>query len=212
MHRFNFKSALLASIVATIVMTVWMIIFGMDVMRLIGQVAGMSGAMVYILGGLIHLGVGIFWGLIYAWLFEPWMKKLPGFLSGAIFSLLPFILGIFFLGTFLHVVHDIFAVKQVVSESTHEVAMNEEVNEAEMMTVGCPCPKPPKPCPGPDCPKDRAIGGGYGAPADSRGVQMPERSSAPAPSQGMPMWLWSLINHLIYGVVLGLIYRPRKSE
>ncbi|GAB4184436.1 MAG: hypothetical protein Tsb0015_00340 [Simkaniaceae bacterium] len=72
----------------------------------------MTGMAVYWVGGSIHLLVGIIYGIIYALIFEPLLHKLPGFLSGAIYSLLPFIIAITMFGTFIRVLQNIFGVEK----------------------------------------------------------------------------------------------------
>lgn len=110
--RFNFPSAILASIIATVIMTIVMLFFGLDFMKVLGKQVGMTGMAVYWVGGSIHLLVGIIYGIIYALIFEPLLHKLPGFLSGAIYSLLPFIIAIIMFGTFIRVLQNIFGVEK----------------------------------------------------------------------------------------------------
>lgn len=117
MKRFSFSSAILASILATLIMTVFMMYFGMDTMQSLGFMAGKTGAMAYVVGGFIHLLVGIIYGLIYALFFRPWMSKLPGFFAGALYSLFPFILAITLMGQFQAIIQSIFKSDKMLSEN-----------------------------------------------------------------------------------------------
>lgn len=116
MRRFHFWSAIFAGFVATVVMTIVMYFFGFDIMKMLGMIAGMQGTMIYIVGGLIHLIVGLVYAVIYALIFEPLFKGLPKFLSGAIYGLLPFILAMTLMGSFVNVVQTVFGVEKGTSK------------------------------------------------------------------------------------------------
>ncbi|NGX40102.1 MAG: Agglutinin receptor [Chlamydiae bacterium] len=308
--RFNFSSVLWASIFATVMMTIVMSLFGMNIILFLGKTAGMTGNMAYLVGGVIHFAVGIFYGLLYAWLFEPWLKRLPGFIAGALYSLLPFAIAMMFMAPMLNIVKTVFGVDtkpsamcapnpcmpnakphpckpkmtdpcapaQSAGPSTRRgprrypnrpYPYNPEQAGAITPDMGHPLPTDPKeqPAPTPDdlhpcmpnakphpCkpnmtgPCEPAQSAGpftrrgprrypprrpypceptqLGAvptdmkdsvPSDS---YMPDAQSHPCKPQAMDpcspkgsdrAWLISLINHLVYGVFLGWLYRPRKS-
>lgn len=252
MHRFNFKSAIFAGFIATVVMTVWMFVFKMDLMKTLGVAAGMKGNMVYIVGGIIHLCVGLFWGIIYAWLFEPWMKGLPGFLSGAFFSLVPFVIALFFIGSFFNLVRMAFGNEQ------KDMSMGMIGSFYEQQVAGgcatCPKAQPKESAKNKkNAPKVRGQktsgsscypcymddGCGPCAPDDMCAPCAPDANMSPDQNQqgtqgygagpmpnlksktycpgkkggmfGLALWLWSLINHLVYGITLGIVYRPHKQ-
>ncbi len=217
MKRFNFKSVIGASIIAAIVMTVFMWIFGMNIMKMLGMVAGYTGSMMYVIGGAIHLIVGIFWGFVYALFFEPWLKKLPGFLSGALFSLVPFIAAMLFMGTFVGTVQRVF---------------NANHPSANGMSYPCmPCAPcmPCRPCQPNGVPCAPCNPYGYSNTAHVDGTQYPDAcaQSGCGPlwnagkkgggcgphgaKGGMSMWLWGLFSHLVFGIVLGWTYKPRSE-
>lgn len=273
MHRFNFKSAIFAGFIATVVMTIWMFFFHTDLMRSLGLAAGMQGSMVYAIGGLIHLGVGLFWGIIYAWLFEPRMRKLPGFLSGALFSLVPFIIALFFIGSFFNLIRMVFGNEQ--REANMGMVNSYYVQEIAGGCATCPKAQPKAKKEAPKVRTQRTNGSscypcymdGECAPCGACMPCSPDATCTPcspetmcepcypddtctpcapstmsSPSQnrgpakgygsgampnlynksscvgkmcgkfGLPLWLWSLINHLVYGVTLGLIYRPHRQK
>jgi hypothetical protein len=141
MRRFSFGSAIVASILATIVMTAFMMYFGMNTMQNLGGLAGMTGSMAYVVGGFIHFLVGIIYGLIYALFFKPWMQKIPGFLSGSLYSLLPFVLAITFIGQFQAIIKSVFHVDNMVVQSCTPS------NCASTQIEGCPMPKACTPAP-----------------------------------------------------------------
>jgi hypothetical protein len=134
MRRFSFGSAIVASILATIVMTAFMMYFGMNTMQNLGSLAGMTGSMGYVVGGFIHFLVGIIYGLIYALFFKPWMQKIPGFLSGSLYSLLPFVLAITFMGQFQAIIKSVFHVDNMVTQTCTPS------NASSTQMGGCPCP------------------------------------------------------------------------
>lgn len=270
-------SAIVAGFIATVVMTIWMAFFGMNIMKLLGLTAGMEGGSVYLVGGLIHLIIGLFWGLVYALIFEPLLQKLPGFLSGALFSLIPFVLAMIFMGTFISTIKNVFKA-DVKHENPSAVSRRQASQAGQQLNPdgngACPnkdcvekkCPS--KTCPGrcPMCPKmapEDANGNGasdsglkktaYSDWGDSANdakcaakpySEKPNQDDYPCypckedykdalckpnsspcgymcsphtqnggiHSSSLPIWLWSLINHLVFGVVLGFIYKPHKKE
>lgn len=69
----DWGKALLAGLIATVVITVTMALFGQNIMKMLGgMIAPNAGAGTqYLLGGAIHLAVGLFYGFLYAWLLGP---------------------------------------------------------------------------------------------------------------------------------------------
>ena len=226
MRRFNFRSALIASILATIIMTAFMIYFNVDIMMKIGKMAGMKNAFtLYLFGGVIHLVVGIVFGLIYALIFEPMMKKLPGFLSGAIYSILPFLVAITMMGKFENMVRKVFnhpkksemmpytpvphqdkpaEVYQSTPTPPESKVKGEKETTPNAEKVKAPqSPEPTTP------PKQQNTSLVTAIDTSAYASDMDDSDSSTSESK-MPHWLWSFINHLIYGFFLGLIYSPRK--
>ena len=84
----NWGSAIVAGLVATVVITITLWLSGTNILMALGGMmlgAGASTTSQYILGGLIHLAVGIFYGIVYAALVAPvtgWNT-----LKGAVFGL-----------------------------------------------------------------------------------------------------------------------------
>ncbi|NGX47080.1 MAG: hypothetical protein K1000chlam3_00449 [Chlamydiae bacterium] len=185
--RFNFSSAIWASILATIIMTIVMYFLDMNIMVALGMAAGMEGTTILVVGGLIHLCVGIVYGLIYALIFEPILKRLPGFLAGAFYSLLAFFIALFFMGPFLQSIGKFFGAEKKI----------------HAMCAPCmPAAKPkstmsPSPC----------------HPCMSKATPKPLHNPCnPCGGRGGMAILWSLVSHLVYGIVLGWAYRPRIKK
>ncbi len=170
MGRFNFGSAIFAGIVATIAMTIVMYFLGTNIMLAIGSIAGFEGGGAYVIGGIVHFIIGIFWACVYGFIFEPMMKRLPGFLSGGIFSILPFVLSLFLMGVFIMTIKGIFTTDR-------------------------------------DLDKQNAQDSSY-----SYGGSECDPYSQCTPAQDGGGWFISLVNHLAYGVVLGLVYRPKAYK
>lgn len=192
MRRFNFGSAIWASIVGTVAMTVTMWFFGVNLMYMLGMTAGKTGTSAYIFGGIIHFAVGIFYGLVYALIFEPIFRRMNGFFAGALYSLLPFFIALFFMGTFTQMIKTTFGNKP----AKCAVVMNKNGNEMEMQQKN----------------------GNYNRDGSYRNSDHPMPAAKPKSEMKYPChpcqagksgWLASFIGHLIYGIFLGWAYRPR---
>ncbi|MCB1109135.1 MAG: hypothetical protein KDK44_05700, partial [Chlamydiia bacterium] len=105
MKRFNFKSAIIAGFIATVVMTIFMAFFDMNIVKVLGMAMGKTGVMAYIFGGVIHLIVGLIYGLIYGLIIQPIFSKLPGFLSGSIYGVIIFIIALIFSPLLMKTLH-----------------------------------------------------------------------------------------------------------
>ena len=192
------KAGFLATVIMTVVMYALPLIGipPMDIMAALGSVFPFKFSP-YILGSLVHLGNGIVLALIYAAFFYPWLPG-PGWLRGAIFSLLPWLFAITLLGPSLQLASQIFGTAS--SGATNPCA------------VSNPCaPKAKNPC----------------APANPCATKAPANPCAPqaanpcaaaaanpcAPGAtakgGLPPQVLSLVVHLIYGGIVGALYRPR---
>jgi hypothetical protein len=81
--------ALLAGLVATVIITISMGLFGMNIMKSLGSMMlgpASSVSTQYVVGGLIHLMVGVGYGLLYAALVAP-VRRWPAILKGVVFGL-----------------------------------------------------------------------------------------------------------------------------
>ncbi len=286
-------------------MTIVMFFFGVDFTKQLGSLLGMEDSSAYFIGGSIHLLVGIIYGFLYGLIFEPLLHKLPGFLSGALYSLLPFVISMVFFGTFINILQDIFNVETAEgtkasykavcgwSEDTknsdteqsptgksqplldvdpdsenngqdqfeqkldEENQSNDQLhgdddNQPAYSTTGCGCNggdysknHRQKNTPQNQSPQElkekkqwqnrsqedvenQAIpedlqGSSQGAAAKnhstsstSQNVKKDQSTSHASKKQRNDAknhdWVWSLVSHLVYGVVLGIVYRPRKSS
>ncbi len=199
MKSLKFGRALLAGSLATAAMTLlmygWPLVGlpSMDIMAALGGVFPFDLSP-YIMGSLIHLGMGISLALIYAMFFDPWLPG-PGWLRGAMFSFIPWLFAITLLGPSLQIASDLFKGEETVAANA-SVSNPCAVQPANPCSVNQlksnPCaPKVSNPC---------------GASANPCAVTNPgggNTSSAGPSPQAM-----SLIVHLLYGAVLGAAYRP----
>jgi len=199
MKSLKFGRALLAGSLATAAMTLlmygWPLVGlpSMDIMAALGGVFPFDLSP-YIMGSLIHLGMGISLALIYAMFFDPWLPG-PGWLRGAMFSFIPWLFAITLLGPSLQIASDLFKGEETVAANA---------------SVSNPCAvRPANPCSvnqlksNPCAPK---VSNPCGANANPCAVANPgggNTSSAGPSPQAM-----SLIVHLLYGAVLGAAYRP----
>ncbi len=87
--RVDWGRALLAGLVATVIITISMGLFGMNIMKSLGSMMlgpGSSASTQYVVGGLMHLMVGVGYGLVYAALVAP-VRRWPALLKGLVFGL-----------------------------------------------------------------------------------------------------------------------------
>ena len=210
-RQVNVASVLMAGIAGNVVMTIIMYSLpplmglpSMDIMAALGSVFPFRISP-YILGFLVHFGIGIGLAFIYAAFFFGWLPG-PHWLRGALYSLLPWLFAITLLGPSLQLASQIFG-----------TASSPAANPC---AVSNPCaPKAKNPCaPANPCAAK--------APANPCATKNPCVTKAPAanpcapqaanpcaPSAasngGIPPQVLSLVVHLIYGGVLGAFYRPR---
>lgn len=83
--------AVMAGVVATVLITISMALFGNNIMKSLGSMVLGASAGVgtqYAVGGAIHLVIGIVYGIIYALVFGPlrWSPLLKGLVFGAIIT------------------------------------------------------------------------------------------------------------------------------
>jgi hypothetical protein len=87
--RVDWARALLAGLVATVIITISMGLFGMNIMKSLGSMMlgpASSVSTQYVVGGLIHLMVGVGYGLVYAAVLAP-VRRWPAILKGVVFGL-----------------------------------------------------------------------------------------------------------------------------
>src|SRR5437870_152094 len=113
LKQVNPLSVVKAGILGTVVMTI--IMYGlpplmgnppMDIMAALGSVFPVKISP-YVLGFLVHFGIGIGLTFIYAAFFFSWLPG-PHWLRGAIFSLIPWLFAITLLGPSLQLASQIF--------------------------------------------------------------------------------------------------------
>ena len=196
---FSLRSALLAGLTGTVAMTGIMYgwpLFGlprMDIMSALGNVVPLDISP-YVMGSLIHLGIGASMGLVYAVIFESMLPG-PGWLRGALFSLLPWIFAITLLGPSLQMANEFFRGKEAIAANpcavrpTNPCALNRvQSNPCAPANISNPCGVRVNPC---------AVANPCAGSADS--------STGPSPQ------VMSLMVHLLFGAVLGITYRPARA-
>jgi hypothetical protein len=83
--------ALLAGLIGTVAITITMALAGTDLMRMLGatMLPGAGVGAQYFAGGTIHLMVGLFYGVLFAWLMgpvRPWGRVLKGAVYGVVLT------------------------------------------------------------------------------------------------------------------------------
>ncbi len=201
----SLRKALVAGMFGTMAMTVLMYgwpLLGlprMDIMSALGNVLPLDISP-YVMGSLIHFGIGTSMGLIYALFFESMLPG-PGWLRGALFSLLPWVFAITLLGPSLQMANEFFRGKVAIAANpcaitnpctvrpTNPCALHRvQSNPCAPPKISNPCAVSVNPC----------------------AVANPCAGS-PASSSGPSPQVMSLIVHLLFGAVLGITYRPART-
>ncbi len=201
MKSLNLGSAVLAGAIGTLAMTALMYaapLMGlppMDLLLALGSLLPI-GASPYLVGGVMHLATGVILALLYAVVFE---RVLPGprWLRGATFSLAPWIFAITLMGPAMTWLQGM--------ASPAEARAVQSANEASAPANPCslrPAPRAANPC---------AIGSNASTPAPSA-VRPANPCGAPASQAAGSASPWlvrmmSLMAHLLYGGIVGLVYR-----
>jgi hypothetical protein len=86
--RISWTRALTAGLVATVIMTVVLMLTGMNIMKMLGSMIapGSGSAAQYVIGGAFHLMIGLSYGVAYAWLFGR-VREWNPFVRGTVFGL-----------------------------------------------------------------------------------------------------------------------------
>ena len=197
---FRFGRAILGGFLATVAMTILMYgwpLVGLPRMDILAALGGVFPFAIsrYIMGALIHVGIGTSLALVFALFFDSWLLG-PGWLRGALFSFIPWLFAITLLGPSLQMAGDLFKGQEAAAANA---------------SVSNPCAvQPPNPCSvnqlksNPCAPK---ASNPCGVKANPRAVANP-CGAANASSSGPSLQVMSLVVHLLYGVVLGAAYRP----
>lgn len=213
--RFNFKSAVWAGIVATFVMVIIMGLMGLNPLKKLGLGLGIEGTLRYVVGGVIYFVIGIIYAVIYALIFEPLFKKMPRIVSGAIYGLFPFIVTMV-LGISAPKVGAMPLGVAVPCGPCGGLAPDNPPAQTNPCNPCAPC-NGCNPCTASIIqvahrPLGVAVPCGPcgGLKQTNPPSQMPTTNPAaqPKPQAGQG-WLWCLLNNIIYGAVLGLVYRPK---
>ncbi len=222
MKKLNFGSALIAGAVATGAMTLLMYtapLLGlprMDILRALGSLVPWQGSP-YIPGIILHFGIGSALAVLYA-LFFTHLLPGPRWVRGALYSLLPWLLAIFAMGPLMALVQS-WTTPALAGQAMNPCAVVNPCGAGAYPVNPCavrpgvvqPCnparPQTPNPC-APLAPH-----------ANPCAATVPQAlnpcSAAAGPGQATPspllLRLMSLLSHLVYGALLGLLYRPRAA-
>ncbi len=209
MRSLNLRSAVLAGLAGTAVMTLLMYaapLIGLPSMDIMGALGSLlPGAPTYLVGGSIHLGIGLTLALLYASLFAGRLPG-PGWFRGALFSLLPWLFAITLMAPTMAAIQSVLQPEAHAALAANPCAARPAnpcaaPRSTTRLTPGIPSALPANPC----APAPAAM--------NPCGVATGPRSGAPG--QGAPgPWtvrLMSLISHLVFGAVVGALYRGRDE-
>ena len=190
----DWAKAITAGAVATVAITIVGMFMKMDMMKMLG--AGMvgedGGAMVYVIGGIMHFMIGLFYGVVFAVLSPK--VPLPPVVSGLIFG----------------------AVLAPIAMFTSPVMSGMmPYGSADNPCGGNPCGGS-NPCgQTEDNPCGQTEDNPCGQTEDNPCGQTADNPCNPCNpcggGGGMNPWVGSFINHLVFGLVLGLMYKPKGA-
>ena len=206
--KIDIASALKAGIAGSVVMTV--IMYGlplvglprMDIMAALGSVFPLNISP-YILGFLIHFGIGVTLATGYALFFFGWLPG-PNWLKGAVFSLLPWLFAITLLGPSLQLAAQMFGAGSSVAANPCAVANPCAPKAKNPCATANPCATT-NPC----ATKAPSANPCTVKPANPCAAAANPCASGAAVQAGVPPQVLSLVVHLIFGAVVGSLYRPR---
>ncbi len=196
-------TAIWTGFIATLIMTVVMYALplvgmpAMDVMATLGAVFPYNLSP-YILGASAHFAIGIILAVIYAAFFY-FLLPGPRLIRGMLFSFLPWLFAITLMAPTLKVATEILRGSPASGRPNPCAPVNPCAPAAAQPTAN-PCGAPVQPC----APTSQPRTPTSQPPAP---VVQPCVPTGPTPG-GIPPQVLSLIVHLIYGVVLGVRYRP----
>lgn len=92
-NNFSIKSAIIAGVIATVAMTMFTFMaplmgFEMDIPKMLGSTMGAP----IVIGWLAHFMIGSILAINYAAIYLPNIKQIAGAKSGAIFSIIPWLM------------------------------------------------------------------------------------------------------------------------
>lgn len=206
-YHVDWGRAIMAGLVATVLITVSMALFGMNIMKSLGgMILGPSANTItqYLVGGSIHLMVGLGYGLIYAPLFGP-VRRWGAFMKGLVFGLAITAIAL--------------AAMPVMASMMGGGAANpcNPCNAKAAATNPCnPCQAKKKDNPCNPCADKKSASAKGDAQTSAKNPCNPCQAKNPCNpcggSDGNPYAASvSLINHLIYGLALALVYRRGRT-
>ncbi len=208
MRSLNPGSAVLAGLAGTAVMTILMSaapLVGLPPMDIMGALGSLvPGAPTYLVGGFIHFGIGVTLAILYALLFASRLPG-PGWLRGALFSLLPWLFAITLMAPTMAAIQSVLQPEAQAALPANPCAASPAnpcgaPQPAARLTPSNPSARPANPCDSTTAPTNPcAVAAAPGRPAGS--------PAAPGP---WTVRLMSLANHLVFGALVGALYRRRE--
>lgn len=199
--------ALVAGVIATVAITLSMLVQGNNVFLTLGGMLMPSGGegMKYVVGGLMHFMIGIVYALVYAAIFTR--VQLPSFAKGAIWGVILTVVALVMMpvmssmlgggaGNPCNPCNPCAAAANPCSNAANPCASAANpCAQNPCATAKNPC----NPCAGAANPCAQASNpcAGAGNPCNPCGGS----------GGGAAGYIWSLIHHLVYGLVLAFVYR-----
>lgn len=200
MQRFNPGSAIRAGILGTIAITITLFLTGTNIVAMLGQMlTGSSGPAAYAAGGIVHLAIGTIFALIFAAIIEP-IVRAPRFVEGLALGVFAFAMAM----VAMPLMAAMLSPGSAGGAAGNPCAAVATRNPSRGDAASNPCAKA-NPC--------VAAAAGQNPCAEANpcaaAANPCARAGGAGSSSAQP--LMSLVNHLIFGAVVGLTYRPRYA-
>ncbi len=223
LKRLNFWSAIMAGIAATGTMTLLMYaapLMGLPSMDIMYALGGLFPWQIspYIPGAIVHGGIGSALALLYALIFA---RMLPGprWIRGALYSLLPWLLAVYAMGPMMALAQS-WTTPAVAAQVMNPCGVVNPCGAGTRPTNPCavrpaalnPC-SPVRPQVANPCTPQTSQAMNPCAPQKAQAVNPCGATTAPGHSASslVVTRLTSLMAHLLFGVILGLLYRPKAD-
>lgn len=208
MRSLNPGSAVLAGLAGTAVMTILMYaapVVGLPSMDIMGALGSLvPGAPTYLVGAFIHFGIGVSLAMFYALFFASRLPG-PGWLRGAFFSVLPWLFAITLMAPTMAAIQSVLQPEAQAALPANPCAASPAnpcgvPRPAARLTPSNPSARPANPCASATTATNPcAVAAAPGRPGGS-----------PATPGPWTVRLMSLANHLVFGALVGGLYRRRE--
>jgi hypothetical protein len=206
---FSWSRAILAGLLATVAITVSLAFFGQNIMKMLGSMMlpDASVATQYAVGGAVHLTIGLFYGIVYAALFGK-VRQWNPLLKAAVFGLAISAVAL----AAMPVMAAMLGGGKAGNPCGAAAKSANPCNPCGGKAAANPCnPCAPKQAKNPCNPCDPGAAKQAANPCNPCAGKAAANPCNPCGGGGPWSGAISAFNHLIYALVLALVYRSRPA-